>query len=209
MADPAPHQHDDHAFDRPYWDRHWAEASHDRLAASPYLAEETAHLKPGTALDAGCGAGAEAIWLVTHGWDVTGVDISAAALAAARENARRACVTGRLSWVEADLLAWEPAQRWDLVVTCYAHAAIPQLDLYQRLSDLVAPGGTLLVIAHGSGDAEHHYPREAEVSAADVAALFAASSWTVRTSTERARTVTTREGELPLHDVVVRVERTA
>ena len=42
---------------------------------------------PGTALDAGCGEGAEATWLASRGWDVTAADISAEALARAAARA--------------------------------------------------------------------------------------------------------------------------
>ena len=80
------------SFDRAYWRQHWQHGHGDRPGSMagnpphPYLARETADLAPGTALDAGCGAGAEAIWLASHGWQVIAADISADALArAARE----------------------------------------------------------------------------------------------------------------------------
>ncbi|MFC0624445.1 class I SAM-dependent methyltransferase [Kribbella deserti] len=54
---------------------------------NPYLAREISRIEPGTALDAGCGAGAEAIWLAAHGWQVTAADISAEALTQATTRA--------------------------------------------------------------------------------------------------------------------------
>lgn len=42
------------------------------------------------ALDLGCGAGANAIWLAQHGFDVTGIDFSRVALARARRAAAEA-----------------------------------------------------------------------------------------------------------------------
>lgn len=67
------------------------------------------------ALDVGCGSGANAIFLASHGFDVTGVDFSRVALSKAGAAAADAGV--RVSWVEADLLG-APAVTgvFDLVV---------------------------------------------------------------------------------------------
>ncbi|HEY4558928.1 MAG TPA: methyltransferase domain-containing protein, partial [Enteractinococcus sp.] len=37
-------------------------------------------LEPGTALDLGCGEGADVVWLAEQGWYATGVDISSGAI---------------------------------------------------------------------------------------------------------------------------------
>jgi len=47
---------------------------------NPSLAAEAIDLAPGSALDVGCGEGADAIWLAEQGWLVTAVDVSAVAL---------------------------------------------------------------------------------------------------------------------------------
>ncbi len=171
-----------HRFDQEYWERHWtpdAETGEDtrRLApVSPYLEAEIGHLRPATALDAGCGTGTEAFWLAHRGWQVTGADISATALTAAAVRADAEGMAGRVSWTEADLTQWEPGRTWDLVVTHYAHPESGQLDFYKRIASWVAPGGTLLIVghlhaphaghhAHGehgvdSGHGDHGEPRE-------------------------------------------------
>src|SRR4051812_32552236 len=122
-----------HEFDEDYWQAHWRERMGDggrgEIAPNPYVARETGDLPPGTALDAGCGAGAEAIWLATAGWSVTAADISAEALVGAAERATRSgAPTGNLKWIQADLGSWEPDRRFDLVMTNYAHPAGPQLE---------------------------------------------------------------------------------
>ena len=97
----------DHAFDKDYWDQHW---EHDRPQAAatppanPYLIRETSDLVPGTALDAGCGEGAEAIWLASRGWHVTAADIAAEALARAASRAAFA----------ADVTAVLDGARWEI-----------------------------------------------------------------------------------------------
>src|SRR5262249_13648465 len=54
-----------------------------------FLVEAVKQSKPGTALDVGMGQGRNALYLAKQGWEVTGVDISAVALAQAQEEARR------------------------------------------------------------------------------------------------------------------------
>ncbi|HLT85709.1 MAG TPA: methyltransferase domain-containing protein [Phototrophicaceae bacterium] len=200
----------EHSFDRTYWERHWHATGQPRRPRQPhpYLAPETAHLQTGRALDAGCGAGAEAVRLAELGWHVTGVDISRAALSSARRHGLRSGVADRLEWVEADLLTWEPGRTWDLVVTSYAHPAAPQLDLYRRLATWVAPGGTLLVVAHLAARDGHH-PAETTAGRHGISALFTAPMWQLETTRAHTRTVTTAAGLRELADVVVRVSRTA
>ncbi|MEQ0558134.1 class I SAM-dependent methyltransferase [Amycolatopsis sp. NEAU-NG30] len=195
-------------FDRPYWEAHWRHASTGPAEPNPHLVRETATLTPGTALDAGCGAGHEARWLASRGWAVTAVDISAAALA--RTAASAAALTRDTSspaalardtaaqdveWVQADLTTWSPGRSFDLVVTHYAHPAMPQLDFYDRISRWVAPGGTLLVVAHQHG--------EASATPAGVTARLDAARWTIGTAETSVRTF----GTATLHDVVVRATR--
>src|ERR1019366_6453376 len=140
-------------FGKDYWESHWQQANEHgagrEVVPNPYLARETRSLTPGTALDAGCGEGAEAIWLTAEGWQVTAVDISTEALARASDRAKSdGAPPDGVRWVEADLSAWEPGKQFDLVTTHYAHPAMPQLAFYERISHWVAPGGTLLIVGH-------------------------------------------------------------
>ncbi|MFG1847380.1 class I SAM-dependent methyltransferase [Micromonospora carbonacea] len=144
-----------HAFDKGYWEQIWQGDRAPAMAAAganPHLVREVDDLTPGTALEAGCGAGAEAIWLAARGWRVTAADVAAGALARAADRAAAAGVAGRVRWVEADLSTWQPPVRYDLVTTHYAHPAMPQLDFYERVASWVAPGGTLFIVGH----LQHH-----------------------------------------------------
>ena len=199
-----------------FWESHWQDADVSKMTAepNPHLVREVRGLTPGTALDAGCGEGAEAIWLASRGWRVTGADISSAALARAAE--RAAAASAPVQWVEADLSVWEPGRLFDLVTTHYAHPAIPQLAFYRRISDWVSPGGTLLIVghlqtpdapghAHGTATAAHaDQPfQEASVSVASVVALFEDSRWDIVTAEEHERIL----GDVALRDAVVRATR--
>lgn len=206
-----------HDFDKPYWDRHWAPSekhTHGHapdLPPNPHLIDHVRDLSAGTALDAGCGAGAESVWLAEQGWRVLGADISAHALEAAAQRARAASVDDHITWVEADLTEWEPAERHDLVLTCYAHPTIPHGEFYRRISGWVAVGGTLLIVGHlpdaaGHGHG-HHHPTEATVTAADITASLEDGRWRIDSATESTRTVHTPAGERVLRDAVVRATR--
>ncbi len=77
----------------------------------------TGRIRPGRAVDLGCGSGANAVFLATKGFDVTGVDFSPVALSAARRAAVAAAV--EIRFVSADLTAapeWAGAGGYDLVV---------------------------------------------------------------------------------------------
>src|SRR5713226_3677091 len=106
------HSHDDTIqFTQEFWDDRYRSAS--RLWSgrpNPQLVAQTAGLAPGDALDAGCGEGADAIWLARHGWTVTAVDVSAVALERAAANAGAEGAGDRITWRRADLLSWDPGR---------------------------------------------------------------------------------------------------
>lgn len=125
---------------------------------NPQLVAEASDLAPGTALDAGCGEGADAIWLASRGWQVTAVDVATTALRRAREHAatRGADVGRRVDWVRADLASWPSTdEQFDLVSSHYVHLPGLREELFRRLAALVAPGGTLLVVGHHPRDPHH------------------------------------------------------
>jgi SAM-dependent methyltransferase len=145
------------SFDRDFWEQLWSRTLRERagdVARRPpnaHLTAEAAGLAPGRALDAGCGHGSDAIWLAAHGWRVTAVDFSAAALAHARSAAEAAGadVAARLDWVEADLATWTPPPgHYDLVACLYVHVAGSVEEMVRRMGAGVAPGGTLLLVGH-------------------------------------------------------------
>jgi SAM-dependent methyltransferase len=180
-------------FGQKDWEDHYrSHASHGSRRPSPQLVAEVADLAPGTALEAGCGEGANAAWLARGGWRVTAVDISATALRRAREYAESlaADVASRIDWVEADLTAAPPdGKSFDLVTAHYVHPAGPFDELIRRLADAVAPGGTLLVVGHDPADAHSsaHAPADVSFTAGDVAAGLDPARWEVEVAETRER----------------------
>ncbi|MGY1634859.1 class I SAM-dependent methyltransferase [Geodermatophilus sp. SYSU D01186] len=146
------------------------------------LVVEGSVLPPGTALDAGCGEGADALWLAERGWRVTAVDFSVVALERAAAHARARGLDDRITWLQADLDDWTPpAGGFDLVTAHYLHSHGPDRPaLFARLAGAVAPGGTLLVVGHllgeGAGDPHHHDP-DLLYTAQDVAAVLDRAQW--------------------------------
>ncbi|WP_062432898.1 class I SAM-dependent methyltransferase [Herbidospora daliensis] len=137
-------------FDREFWENKYRTSDPDALRhePNPYLLDVAESLAPGRVLDAGCGPGAEAIWLARRGWEVTALDISEVALDHARALAEEAGpeVVRRITWQQADLTTWTaPDDGYDLVCTNYVHALE---DIVPQLAAAVRPGGTLLVVDH-------------------------------------------------------------
>ncbi len=207
------------SFDEAYWDRVWHSERAPSMSSgppNPHLVQEIGGLAPGTALEAGCGGGAEAIWLAQRGWEVTAADVSDAALALAAERAAAEGGADHVQWVAADLSVWEPGTTYDLVTTHYAHPAMPQLEFYDRLASWVRPGGTLFIVGHlghhgpadqGHGHAHDGPPEAAEVTADAITARLDARAWRVETARGAHRTTGADDHATSLHDVVVRAAR--
>jgi SAM-dependent methyltransferase len=221
-----------HTFDTSYWDDIWSGERAGAMSTSdpnPHLIRQVQALTPGSAIDAGCGAGAEAIWLAGAGWSVTAADVAEAALAHGEQRAADAGLSDRIQWVQADLSSWEPSQQYDLVTTHYAHPAIPQLEFYRRIATWVAPEGSLLIVGHlhhpddtkshdhgrehehGCGEdprPEERPPAEASATAAAITEVLDGDFWAIEAAEESRRTMTGPGGRTTtIHDVVVRAAR--
>lgn len=132
---------------------------------NPLVVDIAQQLSPGTALDIGCGEGADALWLAEHGWQVHAVDASAVALFRAhQEHVRRENVDGvslpvtwRVADVDADLAG---EATFDFVSLQFLHLEPGQRQrVWERARDAVSPGGTLLIVGHGVADAKRGIPR--------------------------------------------------
>jgi SAM-dependent methyltransferase len=117
---------------------------------SAIVVEAVKGLPPGTALDAGMGQGRNALYLARQGWSVSGFDLSAAALRAARANASAAGV--QLETVKASYANFDyGTARWDLIVLVFAWAPIDDPAFIARLRMSLRPGGRI-VFEHFTDD---------------------------------------------------------
>ena len=98
-----------------------------------------------TALDLACGEGRNTIWLARNGWDVTGIDFSAAGIEKAREIAGDTAV----DWIVADVTTFVPDRKFDLVLIVYVHLDTAAMErLFANAASALAPGGTLIGVGH-------------------------------------------------------------
>ena len=108
------------------------------------LADFAARLPPGAAvLDAGCGAGVPAAALLSAGSRVTGVDVSAAQLALARD------LVPDASFMQADMTTLAlPDRAFDGICCLYAIIHVPRAEHAATLANfwrMLTPGGYLLL----------------------------------------------------------------
>jgi SAM-dependent methyltransferase len=106
-------------------------------------------LPPGRALDLGCGTGTNTIYLAQHGWEVTALDFTPRALAAARRKVALVGVRPRI--LEGDVTRLESlgiGDGYTLLFDLGCYHSIPDAgrDGYARgVTAAAAPGATLLM----------------------------------------------------------------
>lgn len=194
------------------WDQRYADlAAHlPLLEPNAVLLTEVGAIRPGRALDVGCGAGAEAIWLAQHGWQVSALDVSQVALDHAGVRAQAAGV--QVNWVQGQLQD-TPLDRhgFDLVTAFYPallHSRGQRAE--QALLAAVAEGGTLLVVHHADVDVEkaksHGFDPAHYLGHDDVAALLG-DDWAVRIDRRRPRVKPAGIEGQHTHDDVLRARR--
>ena len=193
------HEWDDRYGDEPMWSGRPNEA----------LVREVGGLEPGTALDAGCGEGADAVWLAGRGWRVTGLDVSATALARAARAATEAGV--EVAWHHLGLEDLPAGASYDLVSMFYPALLRGDGSVVRTLLGAVAPGGTLLVVHHAFVDRarelEHGFDPDDYVSHADLVAAIPDEGWTVEQVADVERAPVEGPGAHHHTDQVLRVRR--
>jgi SAM-dependent methyltransferase len=203
----------DEMFTQEFWDARYRSAHHIWSGnPNPHLVARVADLRPGTALDVGCGEGADAIWLAEHGWLVTGVDVSTVALE--RAASAGAQTADRITWQQADILSWDPAPRqFDLVSAQFIH--LPPLArevVFSRLAAAVRPGGSLLVVGHHPSDLETSIGRpnlpDLFFTPDEIAAALSPEDWLIVVAAEPERQAVDPAGrEVTIRDTVMHAER--
>ena len=203
---------DEDFFSEQAWEQRYREKD-QRWSGNPnaVLVTEVADLTPGTALDAGAGEGADALWLAERGWQVTGVDLSTVALARAAAEAQRQGLA--VTWQQLDLTRHPAPDRYDLVTAFFLHMPKqPRTQMFAHLAAAVAPGGRLLVVGHDLKDmAEHAHHRphlvEAGWTTQEVVDALGAG-WAIEVDETRPRPWVDPDGhDATINDAVVLARR--
>ena len=119
------------------------------------LVEGPDALPPGRALDLGCGTGTNAVYLASHGWSVTAIDLVGRALAAARRRAAAAGVEPRLLRGDVTRLGeLGVGDGYELVfdLGCYHGIPAGRRDAYAAgVTRAAAPGAAMLLFGFAPG----------------------------------------------------------
>ena len=199
-------------MDRDQWDERY---DGDELVwtstANEFLVSEVADLPAGRAVDLACGEGRNAVWLAERGWKVTGVDFSPVGLAKAQRLAEERQVDVR--WVESAVEEWTaPPDGFDLVAVLYLQLPQPERSVALAVAAAaVAPGGTLLVVAHDHDNLTRGFggPSEEAVlySVDDVIDVADAAGLSVQRGEQVVRFVDSESGRHGAIDTLVRAVR--
>jgi SAM-dependent methyltransferase len=198
-------------MDASAWDERYA--AQERVwskGPNAFVAEHTADLAPGRAVDLAGGEGRNAIWLAQRGWDVELVDFSQVALDKASGSADRAgvAISCRLADVTTGLHL-DPA---DLVVLAYLQLPpAPSRAAVRSAAATVAAGGTLLIVAHAKRNVTDGVggPPDPQVnrSVDELCTYLDGTGLDLEVAREVTRTVATDTGPRDAIDVLVRARR--
>jgi SAM-dependent methyltransferase len=178
-----------------------------------FLVSEVAGLPVGRAVDLACGEGRNSVWLAEQGWRGTGVDFSPVGLAKGRQLAESRNVD--VEWVESAIQEWSPpSEGFDLVAIFYLQLPQPERSVALEVAaSAVAPGGTLLVVAHDHDNLTRGYggpPNDAVLySVSEVTTVAQAAGLVVQRAEQVVRQVETDGGVRQAIDTLVRANRPA
>ncbi|MHB8246679.1 MAG: class I SAM-dependent methyltransferase [Acidimicrobiales bacterium] len=179
-----------------------------------WVSDYCSALPPGRSLDLAAGEGRNSIWLATRGWTATAVDFSGVGLDKGRRLAEMQGeeIASRIDWVTADVTTYQPEpQSFDLVMLVYLQVtAASRRAAIANAARAVAPGGSLLVVAHDRTNLEEGTggPQDPDVlySSEDVAADLDETGLEVERAERVLRNV---EGERDAIDALIVARRPA
>ena len=129
---------------RGFWNDAYKRDPNQVMVVDRFLDQELEGLPVGTALDLGCGSGANALKLAERGWSVVGVDWAEHAIELAARSAQEKGLDA--TFYVGDITTWNPPAQFDLVISTYA---LPGGDDSRRALQValkaLSQGGTLLV----------------------------------------------------------------
>ena len=130
-----------------FWNHIWTTKGEVFAGYDELLEKHAGYLKPGRALDLGCGSGGNAMWLTQQGWQVTAVDFSEVAI----EMGKLQAADGQLGveFVVSDVSLFRPSGLYELIISFYIHLWPRQrAQMLSRYAQCLTPGGKFLFVSH-------------------------------------------------------------
>jgi SAM-dependent methyltransferase len=128
----------------------WFEADPPPLLVESLDEREARGIAPGRALDVGCGAGPNSIYMARRGYQVTGIDFMPQAVAIAQQQAQQHGLD--IEFTQADVGQWQAEHPYDVVldIGClHTPGTIDIADYKRQLLSWLAPGGDFILLHVG------------------------------------------------------------
>ncbi len=142
-----------------FWNDIWSTMDHTFADHDELLVKHTSDLKPGRALDLGCGSGGNTIWLAQRGWQVTAVDFSDVAIEKGKVQAADRRV--EVEFVASDVTVYRPNGLYDLIISFYVQLWPDQrVQMLSNAAQALTPGGRLLFVSHDQSSPPSGWSRD-------------------------------------------------
>jgi SAM-dependent methyltransferase len=130
------------------------------------VVDRVASLKPGHAVDLGCGGGRHARWLAAAGWTVDAVDWSGVGITMGQQGG----AANNITWTVSDVAQWQPTRPIHLVLMSYLHLRVEVMTgLLARVPRWLSDDGQLLYLGHAPQHALGGPPVDMRPSLVDLA----------------------------------------
>ncbi len=127
---------------------------------NPVLSRISEITTPSMALDLGCGAGRDAVWLAANGWKVTAIDRLKSNLDTLHKLGMAHAPNDPIQSVVANIHEHQPTNEYDLVLLHYCWDPV----YFETAKRAVRKGGFLSVLAHSKTHRQcYGHPRESKV----------------------------------------------
>lgn len=148
------------------------------------IVEYFSDVKPGYALDIGCGKGRNAIWLAKNGWKVDAIDPSQDWLDVAKTRSESEGIEGDISYTESDIESYEPRQQYDAVICGMVLHFLPAADIQSAIDKIKSwtkASGVAYISVHTDENPTEHRPSLFHVN--QLADYF--NNWTIEKRDQR------------------------
>lgn len=127
-----------------HWNKRYREGGHHNTEEPSTLLERwEPNLPSGKALDVGCGAGRNSLFLSEHGYKVDAIDFSEEAIKIAKNKSKEKNL--EVNWIQKDIMKHNfPKKEYDVIIIAFFHP----LDKLKKIKDSLKENGYFLYKHH-------------------------------------------------------------